>query len=503
MIDERLIAIVPPAGGDRIPAATTVSALPGQDGAAAAPALAAGVELRSALALLATRADSASKSSLRRSILMPQRSASWDPGVEVASISDPGLRRNSNQDTLAVVLAHDEPRWRSRGHLFVVADGMGAHAAGELASKMSTDNIPLAYEKAGDVPPPVALRQALEEANEKIHARGQANAEFHGMGTTTSSLLLLPEGAVVGHVGDSRVYRVRQQTIEQLSFDHSLVWEMTAGNPHRTQEVPLLIPRNIITRSLGPNPHVQVDLEGPFPCQVGDTFLLCSDGLSGQVQDDELGAILAALPPSEAARVLVDLANLRGGPDNITLVVVRVSESLAAADGGASAAAVESRSQADRSANTWVTAFGVGAVLACLGAAAALILRGRPLEGLLAAVLGAVTAGALVPRFRKTSSQPAEASGNAQFGRGPYTRQPCADAAVMADRLAQLAEQLREAATGQNWTIRWDEFQRLIETAQAARPDTPLESLRNYARAISHMMQELRDQRSRDAASGG
>lgn len=429
---------------------------------------------------------------------MSDRPEPWNSGVEYASISDPGLRRTSNQDTLAVVIARDDGAWQRRGHLFVVADGMGAHAAGELASKLSTDNIPLAYHKALDQPPVEALRQALEEANDKIHQRGQANREFAGMGTTTSALALLPEGAVVAHVGDSRVYRVRGGQIEQLSFDHSLVWEMTAGGQMRGQEVPLLIPKNIITRSLGPNAHVQVDLEGPFPCQPGDTFLLCSDGLSGQVQDDELGAILAALPPAEAARVLVDLANLRGGPDNITLVVVRVNGPPVTENAGPSATAESSPQSAETTGGStpWA-AFGVGAVLALVAAALGLLVKGRPLEALLAAILGVFAAGAALRGMRRPPPVAETAGGSGPLGRGPYTHDPVAAAGPFADKLAQLSEQLREAAGSQDWSIGWEPFHRQITAAQADRNERPLDALRGYARAIIYMMNELRAQRER------
>src|SRR5260370_25741457 len=141
------------------------------------------------------------------------------------------------------------------------------------------------------------------------------------MGTTTTALLVRPEGAWIGHVGDSRAYRIRDGQIEQMSFDHSLVWEMARRqgvDPDGLQG----IPSNVIVRSLGPEPLVQVDVEGPHPVQAGDTYLLCSDGLTGQISDSEMGAIASVLPPAEACRFLVDLANLRGGPDNITVLIV-------------------------------------------------------------------------------------------------------------------------------------------------------------------------------------
>ena len=258
---------------------------------------------------------------------MDQAAGIWSHCLEYAALSDIGLRRANNQDSYKVVLAGNEADFQQRGHLFIVADGMGAHAAGELASKMATDVISLDYRKLLDQSPPEAILSAVLDANRQIHTRGQASPEFRGMGTTATMLLLLPAGALVAHVGDSRAYRLRGNRIEQLTFDHSLVWEMQAAGQLPEGEVPGFISKNIITRSLGPNPTVQVDLEGPHPVQAGDTFLLCSDGLSNQVTDDEIGLVLSCLPPGEAVHALIELACLRGGPDNITAIIVRVARS--------------------------------------------------------------------------------------------------------------------------------------------------------------------------------
>src|SRR5262245_60872826 len=241
-----------------------------------------------------------------------------------AAMSDLGMRRSNNQDSLAVVVTDDIATWATRGHLMMVADGMGAHAAGELASKLAVDNVPHTYLKLRDMYPPAALRQAIREVNALIYSKGQSNIGFQGMGTTCSCLVLLPQGALVAHVGDSRVYRLRGHQLSQLTFDHSLVWEMAAAGHMAEEDVPAYIPKNVITRSLGPHEAVNIDLEGPYDANTGDVFLLCSDGLSGQVSDSELGTILHCLEPADAAQTLVDLANLRGGPDNISLVAARI-----------------------------------------------------------------------------------------------------------------------------------------------------------------------------------
>jgi protein phosphatase len=244
--------------------------------------------------------------------------------IEHASLTDVGFRRSHNQDSHAILLAGEEDQWRTQGHLFLVADGMGAHAVGEMASELAAGIIPHAYHKeARQVSPAQALRKAFIEANTSIHRRGQRNREFEGMGTTSTALLLRPEGVWIAHVGDSRAYRIRDGYIQQLSFDHSLVWEYARRQRVDPDQVHG-IPTNVIVRSLGPEPLVQVDVEGPHPWQDGDVYVLCSDGLSGPVSDNEIGAVASVLPPAEACRFLVDLANLRGGPDNITVMILRV-----------------------------------------------------------------------------------------------------------------------------------------------------------------------------------
>ena len=230
-------------------------------------------------------------------------SVDWNQSLQHAAVTDVGMRRSNNQDSYAVVLAGDVENWFSRGHLFIVADGMGAHAAGELASKLAVDNISHLYHKHHELSPPEALQKAIIETNAEIHRKGQANAEFHNMGTTSSVLVLLPHGALVAHVGDSRIYRLRGDTFRQLTFDHSLVWEMKhSGQVPEGVDVNTLAPKNVITRSLGPNEKVKVDFEGPYPVAQGDVFLMCSDGLTGRVEDHEIALILATLPAKEAAR---------------------------------------------------------------------------------------------------------------------------------------------------------------------------------------------------------
>ncbi len=237
--------------------------------------------------------------------------------------TDVGVRRSHNQDAFAADPAGDPERFTAHGHLFLVADGMGGHAVGEKASAKAVRDIPHTYHKHAPEGPAQALRKAFTEANASIHAIGQENPEFRGLGTTATALLLRPEGAWVGHVGDSRAYRIRDGVIEQLTFDHSAVWEI-ARRQHVNPEELQGIRSNVILRSLGPDVFVEVDVEGPHPVRPGDTYLVCSDGLTGQLSDHEIGAVVSALPPTEACEFLVELTNLRGGPDNITVLIVHV-----------------------------------------------------------------------------------------------------------------------------------------------------------------------------------
>lgn len=248
----------------------------------------------------------------------------WEQKVQYASLSDVGFRRRNNQDSHGVMLSPDAETFLARGHLFIVADGMGGHAVGELASKIAVDTIPHTYFKNRTDDIPAALNAAILEANAAVHEKGSQNLDFNRMGTTCVALTLGPKGAVVGHVGDSRLYRIRREQIDQLTFDHSLEWELIRHGRLKPNDQLLPEIKHVITRSIGPEPEVEPEVEGPFPVWPGDTFLLCSDGLSGLVKDAEIGAIVKHLPPTEACRLLVNLANQRGGPDNITVIIAQV-----------------------------------------------------------------------------------------------------------------------------------------------------------------------------------
>ncbi len=252
---------------------------------------------------------------------MPQPHA-----VRYYALTDVGVKRSHNQDAYAAHPATEEPVWQEHGHVYVVADGMGGHAVGEKASAKAVRDIPLVFLKhVTKEGPPAAIRRAFRETNGAIFTIGANNPEFKGLGTTGTALFIRPEGAWLGHVGDSRAYRVRGNRIHQLTFDHSWVWEVAKRQGIDPDELGDF-KKNVIIRSLGPDSDVEADIEGPHPVETGDQFLMCSDGLCNLVTNQEIGAVLSTFQPEDAAKFLLELANLRGGHDNITIVIVLATE---------------------------------------------------------------------------------------------------------------------------------------------------------------------------------
>jgi PPM family protein phosphatase len=237
--------------------------------------------------------------------------------IEIASISDTGRQRANNQDTFGEGRAQSGARW------IMVADGMGGHAGGATASRVAVETVSSVV-STSPAAPDVALRAALEAANRVVHDEAQRNEDLAGMGTTGVAALFSADGqAFVANVGDSRAYRMRDGKLEQITLDHSLVAEL-----HRrgiiTEEEALVHPRrNEVLRSLGVEPDVVVDLHR-LDLQPGDQFLLCSDGLSGVVRDAEIAEVMHREAPAQAVRTLVDFANRRGGPDNVTVQIARI-----------------------------------------------------------------------------------------------------------------------------------------------------------------------------------
>jgi len=251
-------------------------------------------------------------------------------------LTDVGLQREHNEDSYTVLPEHD---------LFIVADGMGGHRAGDVASRLATETIADFFRSTAneDVTWPYHFDTTLTEeenrlltgiriANRQIFERSVRSREYQGMGTTMVSMLFSEtrEAVFIGHVGDSRCYRVREGEIRLMTRDHSLVNDYLLAMPELTEEQRNELPKNVITRALGMQDHVVVDLQTDRP-RPGDVYLLCSDGLSGMIPDDDILAIVeAAVEPSEVCRKLIEKANANGGEDNITAVVLRVVDEGAA-----------------------------------------------------------------------------------------------------------------------------------------------------------------------------
>lgn len=415
--------------------------------------------------------------------------------IEHACLTDVGVKRSHNQDNYAIQLATDDEGWRQRGHLFVVADGMGAHAVGEKAAEQAAQTIPHIYQKHAQQGPVQAIRKAFVEANAGIHMCGQQNREFEGMGTTSTALLLKPDGAWVGHVGDSRCYRIRAGVIEQLSYDHSMVWEyarLQHLDPDEVDEVP----SNVIFRCLGPEALVQVDIEGPHTIQPGDVYLLCSDGLSGQVTDPEIGAVASVLPPAEACRFLVDLSNLRGGPDNITVLIIRI--------GTDPNPPPKSKSRPGDSplANVpwWILAF-IAGILLTMGASGLqrLHLPSLALPAFVAAV-ASVLIGlvGLVHYYRQEQSRMADDDHNRPPAK-PHRRRACKIEKPLFDKLAKAFSTLKQMAEEKGWTPDWDavnEHKSEGDTLLAAN-DLP-GAFREYCRAMLPLTRSFHERRQKE-----
>jgi PPM family protein phosphatase len=405
--------------------------------------------------------------------------------IEYASLTDVGIRRSHNQDAHATLLAGDEQQWRERGHLFLVADGMGAHAVGELASELAAGIIPHTYHKQAAQSGVPSLRKAFIEANATIHAKGQQNPEFSGMGTTTTALLLRPDGAWIGHVGDSRAYRIRNERIEQMSFDHSLVWEMARRHgvdPDGLQG----IPTNVIVRSLGPEPLVEVDIEGPHVVQAGDIYLLCSDGLSGQVSDTEIGAIASLLPPAEACRALISLANLRGGPDNVTVLIVQVKEK----PGGAIPLG---RGSVWDLRIPWPMAALLLGVFLAAGAGLLTTYSMYPFNlGVFLLAGGAIVAGLL--GLQASYDQEKRRLSNEPESPSPpiYRQASCRPERPLVEELGRFLSASKQQIQEKHWQADWPAYQLHIEAAEKlASQDNLVEAFREYCRAVPLLAQTV------------
>ena len=251
-----------------------------------------------------------------------ERNSSWAAGIpSIAGATHVGVVRRVNQDAFG---RFDDPE---RGEtLLVVADGLGGHRGGEVASRMAIELLG-SLVCSGDDQPALRLTRAIEEANRQIHDAARVDYTLEGMGTTVVCLLLARCGqSYVAHVGDSRLYRLRAGGVEAMTEDHSLVATLVRQGVLSPEEARSDPRKNQILRALGVRKEIEIDV-APLEPQPGDTYLLCSDGLHGLVEDHAIREVADAIPdPELAVSSLIDAANRAGGTDHVTCLLARFPE---------------------------------------------------------------------------------------------------------------------------------------------------------------------------------
>lgn len=240
--------------------------------------------------------------------------------ISYEGISSVGLVRQNNEDYWTFDLEHQ---------LFVLADGMGGHRAGEVASKEAAEGLCTYYKSniancdRSLINSMELLFDAIYEINFSIYRMSRQYAELRGMGTTLCCVLFHSEGLIFGHVGDSRIYRLRNQHLERLTKDHSLLRELIDLGQLSEQQADEFLYKNILTKAIGTEPSIEPSVYTDS-IQIGDIILMCSDGLTDMLSDEEIQSALLEVPYEEMAQKLVDRAIAKGGRDNVTVVLIFV-----------------------------------------------------------------------------------------------------------------------------------------------------------------------------------
>lgn len=248
------------------------------------------------------------------------------PGIELASLSDVGCQRDNNEDSFSYWEPASDEEFHKKGRLAVVADGMGGYEGGQEASRLAVETVQSVYDKDAGNDPRGALLQGFRSAHERIREFADAHPEFQGMGTTCTALALQDLKLYFAHVGDSRLYLMRGETISRLTRDHSYVGRLVESGVLRSDEAERHPQRHILTAALGAGSDVSADSPpGPIVLSDGDILVLCTDGLWSLIPEPQLLEIVTKNPAPEACAELVNAARGRGGPDNITVQILRIS----------------------------------------------------------------------------------------------------------------------------------------------------------------------------------
>ena len=247
-------------------------------------------------------------------------------GVEVSSLTDVGCQRENNEDSLGYWEAPDDAVYERLGRLAVVADGMGGCEGGQFASRIAVETIEEIYSKSTEPDPQQRLLQGFREAHTRIQQRARENPSLHGMGTTMTAFALVGNHLYYAHIGDSRLYLLRAGKLRVITRDHSLVSRLVETGIIRAEDADNHPQKHVLTAAVGIAEEIEPDFSPePVALEKSDVLLLCTDGLWGQMSEPELQDALASQAPAEACRSLVQLAKDHGGPDNITLQIVRVN----------------------------------------------------------------------------------------------------------------------------------------------------------------------------------
>jgi PPM family protein phosphatase len=248
------------------------------------------------------------------------------PGIEVACLTDVGLQRTNNEDSYLYWEPDSDKDLERNGRLAVVADGMGGYEGGQEASRLAVETVREACIGATGSDPQKLLAEALTTAHQNIQNYALDHPELQGMGTTCTAILVVDRQLFFAHIGDSRLYRIRAGTASRLTRDHSYVGRLVESGIVRSEDAESHPQRHILTAALGSGKDVQPDVpELPISLQKGDTLILCTDGLWSLVNEQELAREVKANTPAQACQALVKMALERGAPDNITLLVLRIS----------------------------------------------------------------------------------------------------------------------------------------------------------------------------------
>jgi protein phosphatase len=246
-------------------------------------------------------------------------------GIEVSVQSDIGCLRQNNEDSFGYWEPEDDQQFLRKGRLAVVADGMGGYEGGQEASRLAVETLVEVYRDFGGDDPQAALVEALQTAHEQIREYSFAHPELRGMGTTCTAAAIVQDALYYVHVGDTRLYLIRDGQITRVTRDHSYVGRLVESGMISLEEAENHPQRNILTAALGTNPDLIMDSPGqPEPLRPEDVLLICSDGLWGQVRDSEILDAVENKSAEQTGRKLIELARERGGPDNITVEVLRL-----------------------------------------------------------------------------------------------------------------------------------------------------------------------------------